>query len=89
MEENIKRDVVKLQELTTSATIEYAYESVGKYGHYVGVMLTGNRILFLNEKTTAYKALTSKPLSEIIGKGMVAEKRTSKDGNEYTVAKIV
>ena len=91
--EDIKREVVKLQAITEPLTIEDVFESTGKYGQYIGILLAGNKICFVNNDTTAFRMLKELPRSDIIGKAIVAEQRTVRSGvragKNYFVPKLV
>ena len=87
----ITRKVVKFSDIEGEIpTIEDAYQSTGKYGKYVALLLSGKRILYCNEKTTAYKRFSEMELRDIVGKGLKTIKRYSKDQDkDYFVPRLV
>ena len=87
----ITRTVVKFSDLEGEIpTIEDAYQSTGKYGKYVALLLSGKRILYCNEKTTAYKRFSEMALRDIVGRGLKTIKRYSKEQDkDYFVPRLV
>ena len=84
-----QREVIKPPELVNGATIEDVFAATGKFGKYVAVKLTGNRIIFFNDNTLGYKLFINEEASNVVGKLLVVEKKIAKAGHGYFLPKLL